>query len=170
MNGTFAVLTFALGLWDMSQNYCETGCLKTRHVQSYNSISAGDVIFQRNTVGKELYIRRDTKLSQGPFQVIWGASISNDADYWIGVGHAWTKSWPNSNMYVQLHAMPGLYFPKNGTRIGGTIEFRSGVELGYVAKNGARIGLSYDHRSNADINSYNPGLETFQLRVSFPTR
>jgi len=50
------------------------------------------------------------------------------------------------------------------------LKFRSGVELGYVAKNGARIGLSYDHRSNADINSYNPGLETFQLRVSFPTR
>ena len=60
------------------------------------------------------------------------------------------------------------YANGDGPNLGHDLEFRSGIELGYQARNGWRYGISYDHRSNADIASYNPGLETLQFRVSIP--
>ena len=53
--------------------------------------------------------------------------------------------------------------------LGGPVEFRSGLELGYESDRGWRIGLGFDHRSNAGIESRNPGLETVHLRLSVPT-
>ncbi|OZA01556.1 MAG: hypothetical protein B7Y02_17545 [Rhodobacterales bacterium 17-64-5] len=56
----------------------------------------------------------------------------------------------------------------DGPDLGGPVEFRSGVEIGFIANNGLRFGLSYDHRSNGGIYEDNPGLETVQLRLSVP--
>jgi hypothetical protein len=112
-------------------------------------------------------VRRDTSLAYGPFQVIYGLSLTDDNDGWIGVGQSWDTTFGAG--YLEFHAMPGLYVQGDGVDLGGPIEFRSGVELGYEARNGMRIGLGYDHRSNAGIYDSNMGLETVHLRVSIPT-
>ena len=64
--------------------------------------------------------------------------------------------------------MTGLYEEGDGVDLGGPIEFRSGLAIGYINKAGVKMSLSVDHRSNLGIYSSNPGLETVQFRVAFP--
>ena len=170
-DGTFAVVGLLLGLIDAGVNHCPNeGCFARNHVDSYNTLSIGETYFQEAKQGEEIYYRRDTGLAFGPFQNVWGISASNDGEFWIGAGHAWTKTFLRDRAFLQLHAMTGLYEEGDGVDLGGPIEFRSGIEIGYQARNGARFGFGFDHRSNAGIYSDNPGLETIHFRVSIPTK
>ncbi|QOL81664.1 acyloxyacyl hydrolase [Pseudooceanicola spongiae] len=167
MDGTFAVLFLIAGLTDMGVNHCpEQGCLAPESSESRLALSFGDVMYQEDKIDRELYLRFDAPVSYGPFQPAFGASLSGDGTAWIGGGATWTTNFDRA--YMQLHLMPGVYARGDGPDLGSTVEFRSGVEIGFEARNGIRYGLSYDHRSNADLSSVNPGLETIQLRVSFP--
>lgn len=170
-DGTVAVIGLIVGLIDMTANHCPNeGCLAKREVQSYTGISVGDTVFQENTVGEEVYLRRDTRHAYGPFQLIYGLSATSDGELWAGVGQAYTWTNRRENMFVQLHAMAGLYEEGSGADLGGPIQFRSGVEVGYQNKMGVRMSLGVDHRSNAGLYSSNPGLETVHFRVSIPTK
>ena len=44
--------------------------------------------------------------------------------------------------------------------------FRSGIEVGMKVNESWSISMAYDHRSSGDLWKYNPGLETWQIRVS----
>ena len=170
-DGTFAVVGLVLGLINMGVNHCPNeGCLAKNDVQAYNAVSVGEVVFQENTIGDEIYIRRQTGSARGPFQFTYGASITDEGGMWIGLGNTTTYSTPNNRFYAQFHSMPGLYSKGGEEALGGPIQFRSGLEVGYQNRRGVRAGISIDHRSNAGIYSYNPGLETIQFRVSIPTR
>ena len=114
--------------------------------------------------------------SQGNAACIWPVSV----DLWPvglvgqesfgGVGYAYTLSIRPENRFLQFHTMAGLYDKGDGVDLGGPIEFRSGIEVGYQARSGVRMGLGVDHRSNAGLYSTNPGLETVHFRVSIPTK
>jgi lipid A 3-O-deacylase len=170
-DGTMAVVGLIAGLIDMSVNHCPNdGCLAKNDVAAYNSLALGETYFQDNASGEEIYFRRDTGLAFGPFQNVWGLSATTDGEFWIGAGHAYTMHLFNERTFIQFHAMTGLYENGSGHDLGGPIEFRSGIELGYQARNGTRIGLGVDHRSNSGIYSRNPGLETVHLRVSIPIK
>ena len=170
-DGTFAVVGLVAGLLDMGVNHCPNdGCLARNDVTPYASIALGETVFQENSVGEEVYFRRDTGIANGPFQLVYGASASSDGELWAGIGHAYTVPIPFENMFLQLHAMTGLYEEGEGVDLGGPIEFRSGIEIGYQNRQGLRIGIGFDHRSNAGLYSNNPGLETVHMRVSIPTK
>lgn len=170
-DGTFAVLTLALGLWDMANNYCPTGgCLERNEVQSHHSLSLGNAYFQGEKTATEVYYRRDTGTAHGPFQMVYGVSVTDQGSTWAGLGHAWTRTNWAGNAYVQLHAMTGLYLKGEGPDLGGPIEFRSGIELGYENRKGWRYAVSYNHRSNAGIYDENPGVETVNFKISMPLR
>lgn len=170
-DGTFGVIGLVFGLIDMGINHCPNeGCLAKNHVQAYNTVSIGETYFQQSKTGEEIYYRRDTGKANGPFQHIWGFSLSNDGEAWVGAGQSWTQPYFNQRGYIQLHAMTGLHENGSGADIGGPIMFRSGIEVGYQAKNGTRIGFGFDHRSHLQIHGDNPGLETIHFRVSVPTR
>ncbi|WP_120500442.1 acyloxyacyl hydrolase [Roseovarius sp. EL26] len=169
-DGTFGVVFLIAGLIDAGINHCPNeGCIAKNDVQAYNTLSVGETVFQEDSVGEEVYYRRDTGFATGPFQWIYGVSATSDGELWAGVGQAVTYSIANDRLYTQLHAMAGLYEDGDGADLGGPIEFRSGIEIGYQNKKGVRMGLSIDHRSNAGLYSDNPGLETVQFRVSIPT-
>lgn len=168
MDGTLAALTLVFGLWDMAVNDCPTGCLARSDTQGYNAFSAGAVFLNEDQIASEIYLRRDTGRKFGPFQAIYGLSVTDEGSVWVGAGPAYTLPLNSDRFFVQLHTMAGLYLQGDGPDIGGPVEFRSGVELGFIADNGLRFGLSYDHRSNADLYEDNPGLETVQLRISMP--
>ena len=168
MDGTFAVLFLVAGLTDMSANYCQSGCLAQSATQARMAVSAGDVQFQDRSIGSEVYGRYSMNTRFGPFQPAVGFSMTDDYASWLGIGATWSTSFLGDQAYVELHLMPGVYAKGDGPNLGHDLEFRSGIELGYQARNGWRYGISYDHRSNADIASYNPGLETLQFRVSIP--
>ena len=169
-DGTFAVLMLIAGLSDMGMNHCGTdnGCFGISDTGSRVGFSAGTVVERRADEGSEIYLRYDLGKNIGPFGQAIGLSYGDESGSWIGYGWTWETYFGKSPFYTQLHAMPGLYAAGDDFDLGGPIEFRSGIELGYEAKNGWRYGLSYDHRSNAGIYDNNPGIETVQFRVSVP--
>ena len=171
-DGTFAVLMLVIGLTDMSRNYCgtETGCFGRTETTPRIAFSAGEVLERRAKPAGEVYLRYDMGHKRGPFGQAVGLSVGEEGETWIGFGSTYTFEFGNSPFFAQLHSMPGVYFDNGGFDLGGPIEFRSGIELGYENRQGWRFGLSYDHRSNAGIYDDNPGIETVQFRVSVPTR
>ena len=168
MNGTFAAIMAVLGLWDMSVHYCPTGCFQEREVAGFVTYAVGETSFNGDAVGSEIYVRRDTRVAHGPFQNVYGLSVSDTSDVWAGIGHAYAIDTPLERVDVQLHAMTGLYSRGKGVDLGGPIEFRSGIELAYRLENGMRLGLGWDHRSNLEIYARNPGVEMVHLRLSIP--
>ena len=170
-DGTFAVLMLVAGLWDMSQNHCgtENGCLGRSATTSRLAFSAGEVLERQAKAAGEVYLRYDLGHKRGPFGEAIGLSVGEKGEVWVGFGQTYTMNF-GERVYGELHAMPGLYFDNGGFDLGGVLEFRSGVELGYENRSGWRFGLSYDHHSNAGIFDKNPGIETVQFRVSVPLR
>jgi lipid A 3-O-deacylase len=173
-DGTFAVLMALFGFADMGLNYCGTpdGCLGRNEVTPRFAISAGEVLERHARTQGEIYLRYDLGHNFGPFGNAAGLSVLEDGPVWVGFGQTYTATPDGSPFFLQFHAMPGLYFPNGGFDLGGPIEFRSGMEVGFEGRTGWRIGVSYDHRSHAGIYGYgnNPGIETVQVRVSIPTR
>lgn len=169
-DGTFAALLLIGGLFDMGTNYCgtETGCLGRSETTPRLAISAGESIRRQAPVASEIYLRYDLGHRNGPFGHAIGFSVSENGELWLGLGQTWKVDFGRSGWYTELHAMTGLYEPNGGFDLGGAIEFRSGIELGYENRSGWRYSLSYDHRSNLEIYSDNPGIETVQARVSIP--
>jgi lipid A 3-O-deacylase len=168
MDGTMAALVLGAALLDMGFAHCPTGCLAPGETPARWSISTGAAIFQDDGRGAEIYIRRDAGVRFGPFQPTVGASLTSEGAAWVGGGALYTLQGPQA-IYLQGHIMPGLYRPGGGgPDLGGSLQFRSGLEVGYETASGLRLGLAVDHRSNAEFYGDNPGLETVQFRVSFP--
>ncbi|WP_425439904.1 acyloxyacyl hydrolase [Puniceibacterium antarcticum] len=171
-DGTFAVLMLIAGLTDMNSNYCgtSTGCLGTSDTTPRLEFSAGQVLERRADTAEEVYLRYDLGRNYGPFGSAVGLSVGEHGETWLGMGATYTVNIAQSPVYAELHVMPGLYADNGGFDLGGPLEFRSGIELGYELRSGWRMALSYDHRSNAGIFDNNPGIETVQFRVSMPLR
>ncbi len=168
-DGTFAVVGLVLGLINMGMQHCPNeGCLAKNARTPYIAVSIGDVVFQDAIVGEEIYLRKQTGIARGPFQFTYGASVTDAGGIWLGLGNTTTYTTANQRWYAQFHTMPGIYLQGNEVDLGGAIQFRSGMEVGYENRQGVRMGLSLDHRSNAGLDSRNPGLETVQFRVSIP--
>lgn len=62
----------------------------------------------------------------------------------------------------------GLFDDGNVLDLGGTLEFRSGLELAYLNAQRFRIGLAFYHLSNGGVASSNPGTEALLLSLSIP--
>lgn len=169
-DGTFAALLFILGMTDMSMNHCGTvdGCLGSSQTTPRFAISGGQVLERRADAAPEVYLRYDLGQKRGPFGTAAGLSVGEKGETWVGFGATYTIPFGQTGAYAELHAMPGLYFDNGGFDLGGTVAFRSGLELGYETARGWRWALSYDHRSNAGIYDENPGVETVQIRLSVP--
>lgn len=169
-DGTFAALLLIGGLLDMNANYCgtDTGCLGRSETTPRLAFSVGESILRNSPVVGEVYVRYDLGHRNGPFGHAIGFSVGKNGELWLGGGQTWKSEIGGNGWYSEFHAMAGLYEPNGGVDLGGTIEFRSGVELGYENDNGWRYSLSYDHRSNLGIYEDNPGIETVQFRVSIP--
>ena len=167
MNGILAVLFTILGPTMMWTNYCETGCLARSPADGGWTVSANRVIFEGDQIGNELFVRYDLDHKRGPFQPTFGASVTDTSDVWIGNGAniEWTFGRRDA-VFLELSLMPGFYFQGNGPDLGGILEARSGIALGYEFQNGGKLAVSFDHRSNADIYGTNPGLETLGVRYT----
>ena len=168
MDGGFAVAFLVASLFEMTTNHCGTaaGCVGAADTPARLAFSAGQVWYQEDQIGQEVYLRYDLGTRYGPFQPIMGVSVTDSRDVWAGAGAAWTGE--AGQFYAQLHLMVGLYGQGAGPDLGHVVEFRSGAEVGYAFDNDWRLGLSFDHRSNGDVVATNPGLETVQLRILRP--
>jgi len=62
----------------------------------------------------------------------------------------------------------GYYNKGHGKDLGYSIEFRTGVEVGWRFKNACRLTLHFYHLSNASLSSRNPGVECLDLCFGIP--
>lgn len=167
MDGTLAAIFFILGLGDMILNDCPTGCLDSRYSPPTWNFQAANVLFDERQLGQEVYLGFDSGQSYGPFAITYGGSLTDESDMWVGVGAKWTSQRHlESRFFFEASVMPGLHVRGDGPDLGGALQFRSAVGAGYRFENGASITVLYDHRSNADLQSVNPGLETFGIRYA----
>ena len=76
------------------------------------------------------------------------------------------------NLFEDIYLIPnfaiGAYAKGDGKDLGGTLEFRSGLEAAWEMPNLVRLGVAFNHVSNAGIYDSNPGAETLMLTVGMP--
>ncbi|MGR3590926.1 MAG: acyloxyacyl hydrolase [Limimaricola soesokkakensis] len=143
------------------------GCDAPEVTQARTALQYGEVLYQGERQGGELYLQQMLPWRFGGLEPVLGISVSADGDTWVGAGLQWTGALPHDS-FVQLSLLPGFHAQTDGPDLGHMIEFRSSIGVGYAFDNGARLSLQFDHRSNAELSDPNPGLETFGLRVALP--
>lgn len=169
MDGTLAVIFLVASLTDMALNDCDTGCLAPADATARLSFQAAEVEFNEEIIGNEIYVGYDLGTTYGPFQPTIGASVTDLGDYWVGIGAKWTsRDVVSGPLFIEASLMPGYFHLGDGPDIGGSLQFRSALGVGYAFDNGMTVLAAYDHRSNADTQDLNPGLETLSLRFAIP--
>jgi len=165
MDGTLAAIYLIASLFDMGVNHCgNTGCLARDAAPARLSVQAGDVIFQEERIGQELYLGYDLDHAYGPFQPTVGFSMTDEGAGWIGLGVKSRFEIGPAGLFAEGSIMPGYYGAGDGPDLGGNLHIRSALGMGYEFGNGATLSVLYDHRSNADTQSSNPGMETLSIR------
>ena len=106
MDGTMAAVVLALSLIDMGINDCPTGCLQKAGTEPRIALSTGAVMFQDETDGAEVYLRRDFGVTWGPFQPTVGVSVASGGAAWIGAGVLYTIEGKDGGAYFQGTIMP----------------------------------------------------------------
>lgn len=87
-----------------------------------------------------------------------------DRDSYIGVGPSllWNTS---DQWFVEGSLTVGYYNEGNGgTNLGGNLQFRTLIGLGYRLSDRTRLSVAIDHLSNAGIEDFNPGREAVSVR------
>lgn len=167
MDGTLAVIYLLASLTDMGMNHCRAeGCLARSEATSRFSAQMSDVHFQADSIGSEIYLGYDLGRRFGPYQPTLGVSTTSDGASWIGFGIKSTYGLGSGGFFAEGSLMPGLYNDAGGPDLGGSLQFRSALGIGYAFDNGATLSVLYDHRSNADTDPLNPGLETLAIRLA----
>jgi lipid A 3-O-deacylase len=107
--------------------------------------------------------------SYGKWRVVpaVGVVLNNDAAYFI-YSELRREFWPGGRWLLSPSFGVGLYDKGRVFDLGHTVEFRSGIELGYRVANSWRVGLAFFHLSNGGIGDRNPGTEALVLSVSVP--
>jgi len=72
------------------------------------------------------------------------------------------------NIVLTPNFAVGAYSQGDSKDLGGALEFRSGLELGYQFESQQRVSVAFNHISNAGIYDHNPGEENLMLLYSHP--
>jgi len=160
MKGFIASIFFISGMYDMYVNDCRNdGCLARDAATPRLSFQVAATEFQNDFTGSEVMLGYDLPRKYGPFQPTVGVSMTDQGDYWIGAGGKWTvDDAATGPFFLEAAFMPGYYKYGDGPDLGGTLQYRASVGIGY----------EFDNRSNGNIIFPNPGLETLSIRFEIP--
>lgn len=100
-------------------------------------------------------------------QPMVGASVTTDGSVY-GYGGISLDIHLTPYLVIRPSLAAGAYEEGDGKDLGGTLEFRSGVEVAWQFENRVRLGLELYHRSNAGIYDHNPGEESLMLNFAAP--
>ena len=120
--------------------------------------------FQKDTIGQELQYVRGHDIFYGDLQAVSSFSITDQGGIWFGHG-LYNELALNDIVSVGLSFIPGVYIQGDEVDLGGWLMFRSGLECILPINSTSSISISYDHRSSGDIWPFNPGLESWQVRL-----
>lgn len=91
-----------------------------------------------------------------------GFTATAENGYWGYAGLRWDI--PTKGRWVPSLAFAvTAYEQGDGKDLGGTLQFRSALDVAYRLDGGSRVGLSIYHLSNASIHDFNPGSESLVL-------
>lgn len=90
------------------------------------------------------------------------ARIDQDGDAWIGAGVALERHL-SERVFVEFSFMPGYYHEQDDV-LGGALQYRSLIGLGYDLSETSAISVSIDHLSNGGAEDFNPGSEAIAIR------
>lgn len=132
-------------------------------------LGGDDVTDQTNTQALALVIEYHTE----PFYTGASASygfagtiqLDNDTDVFVGAGLAAVWLFEGKRWFIEGSFMPGFYDQgSGGTDLGGNIQFRTLLGVGYRLDGNRSVSLAIDHKSNGDLEERNPGSETITVR------
>ena len=72
-----------------------------------------------------------------------------------------------SRFRLGIQSTAGIYDEGDSFDLGGPIEFRSGLDVGFRLKSDVTLGVGFHHLSNAGLYDRNPGLNSLLLAISF---
>lgn len=96
-----------------------------------------------------------------------GGEVTSDGAIYGAAGFLYDYSLGN-NWLLTPSIGAGLYSDGNGKDLGGAIEFREQIEIGYQFMNASRLTGSVSHISNWGIDDKNPGTDVFGVYYHVP--
>jgi lipid A 3-O-deacylase len=96
-----------------------------------------------------------------------GVSANLDGG-WYGYGGGNYDFFLGDSLVLTPNFVVGAYHNGGSKDLGGPLEFRSGIELGYEFDNASRASVAFNHISNASIYDQNPGAESLMFMYSHP--
>ena len=165
MDGTLAGIFLIASLADMGLNHCPTGCVAPATAPARVGLQVAAVEFSRDIIGKEIGLSYDLPRLYGPVQPTAAVTLTGEGRIWAGAGLRWRASIGGTPAFIDASLMPGVDIGDNDPVLGGNLQFRSSLGVGWDFGPGQLVA-AYDHRSNADTRAINPGLETISIRYS----
>ena len=105
---------------------------------------------------------RDTFL--GKFSPVSGGFMTGDSSVYLYTGVE--GQYGIGRLKILPSFTPGFYEKGNGKDLGGALEFKSEIKLGFDIFENSKIGYSYSHISNNDWGDTNPGTDNQQITFS----
>ena len=106
---------------------------------------------------------------------LWGMAVAvglygtEERSFWVFGGLRRDFSLGKGWLVTPAFAV-SLYEEGDGKDLGGPVEFRSALELGYEWANRTRLAFAFYHLSNAGLYDRNPGSNSLILTYSFPLK
>jgi lipid A 3-O-deacylase len=124
-------------------------------------------VFDEDTRAAQFDLQYRSDLKLWIFQPMVGVNVSTDESIYAYAGLSLDIFFGN-RVVLRPSVAPGLYRRGDAKDLGGTVEFRSAVELAFRFDNRSRLGVEVSHRSNAGIYDRNPGEESLTLFYHIP--
>lgn len=138
----------------------------------YLSLNMGEYEALRSDTGNNRALQygaeyRFSEVAYGLRPILGGFGTSDGGAYgYAGVN--WDVALFPNQLYLVPNFAVGAYRDGSGKKLGGTLEFRSGIELDYQFPNQHQLGVALNHISNAGIYKHNSGEETVMGTYSIP--
>jgi hypothetical protein len=107
------------------------------------------------------FLKRDTFI--GKVSPITGGFITENSAAYVYSGIEWNVDMGQFEFTPSF--APGLYSQGDGKDLGHILEFKTEVQLTYVASEKTNIGMSYNHVSNASLGDKNPGANSYEFNL-----
>jgi lipid A 3-O-deacylase len=166
MNGEIAMIFFLGGLANAATDSCHERCFTLTDAKPAIYLRGAEQFFNGGDITEEVVVEFDPGWRRGALRPRIGIGIDALRASWAGLGASWQLA--RDNLFVEAAFMPGWQLPTDSSPdLGGKLQFRSSLGVGYTFDNGISIALVVDHRSNGDTQEVNPGLETVGLRFGY---
>jgi hypothetical protein len=131
------------------------------------AFSGGVSNFNKSPTRIEVGFEFRTPINVWGMAVAAGLTVNDDKSAWVFGGLRRDFSLGGPWIITPAFAI-ALYEQGDGKNLGGPLEFRSALEIGYEWPGRKRLAFAIYHLSNAGIYDHNPGMNSLILTFSLP--